>query len=207
MTLGFSPRGMFFKPTPLPTLHPVHYHGATTKRAPPVPSTWGPGKLSHLKEMSSSQSLTPHNRPAKSHACDHHTHPREQITVCRIERDAVAKTELRRKRVHLVPRNALPHAAVRIDCSSDPCIRVAQQPPAILHRPHAGHIEVLPGRARVAIPSIVRDVHQHFGAVARQLPHLVGKNRLVANENAISVPPAVLRIELENSVVAPSRER
>ena len=124
----------------------------------------------------------------------------------RVEGDAVAKTELRRQGIHLVPRNALAHTAVRIDCSSDSSVGIAQEPPAVLNRPHPSHVQVLPGRARVAIPTIVADVHQHFGAVARQLAHFVGEHSLIADEYAVPMTPAVLRVEHENPVVASARE-
>ena len=84
----------------------------------------------------------------------------------------------------------------------DPSVGVAQQPAAILDGAHARHVQVLPGRAGVAVPSVVADVHEDFGAVARELAHLVGENSFIADEDAVAMPPAVLRIEQKDSVVA-----
>ncbi len=98
-------------------------------------------------------------------------------------------------------RNALAHAAVGIDGRRDAVVGVAQQPAAILDGPHARHIQVLPRRARVAVPSIVADVHQHFGAEPRKLPHFVGKHRLVADEDAIA-----MAVEAEDLALVAARE-
>src|SRR5579871_1719700 len=52
---------------------------------------------------------------------------------------------------------------------------------------HPHHIKVLPGCARVAIPSIIGDIDQHLGPHLRKLAHLIGKDGLVADESSIGM--------------------
>ena len=54
----------------------------------------------------------------------------------------------------------------------------------VLHGPHARHLQVLPGRAGLAIPQIVRDIDEHLGAVGGELAHLAGKDRFITDEDA-----------------------
>jgi hypothetical protein len=46
---------------------------------------------------------------------------------------------------------------------------------------------VLPGSAGVAVPTVVADVDQHLGPQPSKLPHLVGEDRLIADEDAVAV--------------------
>ncbi len=116
------------------------------------------------------------------------TYPRENIAVRGIEGDIVAKTELGWQRICLMAGNALPHPAIGIDDCGYAVVGVAQNPAAVFDGPHARHVQVLPGSAGVAVPAIVADVHQHLGAQLRKLPHLVGKDRLIADENPVAMP-------------------
>jgi len=52
----------------------------------------------------------------------------------------------------------------------------------VLNRPHPRHVQVLPGRAGVPIPSIIGNVDEHIRSVQREPPHLIGKDRLIANK-------------------------
>ena len=49
------------------------------------------------------------------------------------------------------------------------------------------HIQVLPRSAGVSIPAIIGDIHEDLRAVARELPNLISKDRLVADEDAVLV--------------------
>src|SRR5579859_3259414 len=111
-----------------------------------------------------------------------------------IESDVVAEPELRGERVLLVARNALPYAAVGIDRRGDTVVGVAQNPAAVFDRPHAGHVQVLPRSAGVAIPSVVADVDQHFSAELREVAHLVGEDGFVADEDAVAMA-LVVRVD------------
>ena len=107
--------------------------------------------------------------------------------MLRVERDVIAESVERGQRIRPVARNALAHPAVRINRRCDPVVGVPQNPSPIFDRPHAGHVQVLPWSARIAVPTIVADIHQHLGAQASELPHLVGKNSLIADEDAVAM--------------------
>ena len=98
--------------------------------------------------------------------------------------------------------NALPHAAIGIDDRGDAVVGVAQNPAAVFDGPHARHVQVLPGRAGVAVPAVVADVDQHLGAQLRELAHLVGKDRLVADEDAVA-----MAVEAKDLALAPRVNR
>ncbi len=83
--------------------------------------------------------------------------------------------------------NALADAAVGIDGRGDAVVGVAQNPAAVFDGPHARHVQVLPGRAGVAVPAVVADVDEHLGAEPRELADLVGKDRFVADEDAVAM--------------------
>ena len=73
-----------------------------------------------------------------------------------------------------------------MDCG-DAGVGVAEHPAAIFDGAHAGHVEVLPGRAGVAVPAVVADVDQDLGAVEGELADFVGEDGLVADEDAVAV--------------------
>src|SRR5580698_10346676 len=98
-------------------------------------------------------------------------------------------------------RNALTHSAVWINRGSDPIIGVAQNPAAVLDSPHPGHIQVLPGRAGIAVPAIVADIHQHFSAIARKLANLVAKDRFIADEDTVPMTSRAISRAIPGAVI------
>jgi len=101
--------------------------------------------------------------------------------------DVAIESVCRGQRIGGVAGNALADAAVGIDGGRDAVVGVAQNPAAVFDGTHARHVQVLPGGAGVAVPSIVRDVDEHLGAELGELPHLIGKNGLVADEDAVAM--------------------
>ena len=45
-----------------------------------------------------------------------------------------------------------------------------------INRSHPDHIQMLPGRTRISVPSIVRDVDQNIRSLLHKLPYLVSKD-------------------------------
>ena len=84
-------------------------------------------------------------------------------------------------------RNALADAAIGIDDGGDAVVGVAQKPAAVFDGAHAGHVQVLPGRAGVAVPAIVADVDEDLGAELREVADFVGEDGLVTDEDAVAV--------------------
>ena len=103
-------------------------------------------------------------------------------------------------------RNALPHAPVRIDCRGHAVVGVAQNPAAIFDSAHTRHVQVLPRRAGVAVPSVIADVDQYLGAKLRKLAHFICKHRLIADEYAVAMARATLRTEPEHFAILASIE-
>ena len=128
-----------------------------------------------------------------------HTQPREDVAVLGIEGDIVAEAIFGGKRVDLVARNALAHAAIRIDDGSDAVVGIAQQPAAVFDGAHAGYVEVLPGGAGVAVPSVVADVDENFGAELGEVANLIGKDSFVADEDAVA-----MAVEAEDFALVPA---
>ena len=87
----------------------------------------------------------------------------------------------------LIARQRSHHPSIRIDRRGDARVGVPQQPAMVLHRSHPGLIQMLPTCAGVPIPSIVRDVDEDLSPMQRKLPHLMRKDRLIADEHAIAV--------------------
>src|ERR1700749_3445306 len=129
------------------------------------------------------------------------THQREDIPKTGIEGKVVIEPIPHCQRRELMPRRALRDAAIRIDRRRHPRVRVPQQPAPVLYRTHACHIQVLPRRAGISIPSIVRDIHQHFGTIHHKMSYLICKNRLVADKY-----PVVMSMQPEHRTLPPMRE-
>ncbi len=126
--------------------------------------------------------------------------------MLRVERHIIPVPELRGQRVHRMPRNTLPHPPIRIDRRRHPVVRIAQQPPPVLNRSHPRHVQVLPRSTGVAIPGVIADVDQHLSAILRELPHLIRKNRLVADEDAVAAHRAVLVLDAKDRVIGTAIE-
>src|ERR1017187_7431221 len=84
-------------------------------------------------------------------------------------------------------RNTLAHPAVAINRRRDPVVGVPQNPSPVLDSPHARHVQMLPWRTRVAVPSVVDHVHKHLGSEASELPYLIGEDGLIANKDAVAM--------------------
>src|SRR6202521_3757139 len=75
-------------------------------------------------------------------------------------------------------------ATIGIDGSSHSCIGITQQPSRIFDRAQASLCQVLRIRATIAVPAIVRNIHEYLGPVGGKLPDFIGKNGFIANENS-----------------------
>src|SRR3984957_6171917 len=117
--------------------------------------------------------------------------PRKHIAMRGVEGDVVAEAELGGEGVGLVARDALADASVGVYDAGDAVVGVAQDPAAILDGAHAGHIEVLPGGAGVAVPAVVADVDENFCAERGELANFVGEDGFIADEDAVAVMLAV----------------
>src|SRR6185437_14655763 len=62
-----------------------------------------------------------------------------------------------------------------------------KNPAMVFDGAHADHVEVLPGRAGVAVPAVVGDVDENFGSLLGVLANLIGKDGLVADKGAVSM--------------------
>src|SRR5580698_1175394 len=162
---------------------------------------FGPGlvkKSAELAVLAVSAESPPHRAPSNYAYRKYDTEPGKDVTVGGVESDVAAEAELGGQRVDGVAGNALADAAEGIDNRGDAVVGVAQQPAPVLDGAHAGHVQVLPGRAGVAIPAVVAQVHKDVGAELGELPHLVGKDRLIADEHSVAMGIAVRAPEQEN---------
>src|SRR5437588_6382823 len=77
----------------------------------------------------------------------------------------------------------------------------------VLHGPHARHLQVLPGRAGLAIPEIIGDIDEHLSAVGGELAYFTGKDRFIADENAIASAVQVEDLALRSRSKVPDFAR
>src|SRR5258708_25837304 len=78
-----------------------------------------------------------------------------------------------------------PHnSAVRIYRRGHAGVSVAQQPARIFHRAHSSLLQALGVSAAVAIPAVIRDIHEYLGAILCELPHVVRENGFVTDKDA-----------------------
>src|ERR1022692_5283924 len=75
-------------------------------------------------------------------------------------------------------------SSIRIDGSRHPRVRRREQPAVIFDGAHFGLLQMLVPGAAVAVPAVVRNIQQNLCALQRSLTHLVGKDRLVADERS-----------------------
>src|SRR5205823_6714685 len=75
-------------------------------------------------------------------------------------------------------------ASIGIDRSSYPGVGVAQQPSRIFYRAHTSLLQVLRISATIAIPAIVRNIHEYLGPICGKLPDFIGENGFITNENS-----------------------
>ena len=100
---------------------------------------------------------------------------------------------MRNQRSPLFARNARDHAAPGIDRGGDAGIGFAQQPAIVFDGPHARLIQVLREGAAISIPSVIGNIHQKLRALISELPDLIGKDRLIADENSKPLAACVER--------------
>ena len=72
-----------------------------------------------------------------------------------------------------------------------PLLVSRENPATIFDGAHADHVEVLPWSAGVAVPGVVADVDEDFGAELGEVADFVGKHGLVADEDAVAMGVAV----------------
>ena len=104
-----------------------------------------------------------------------------------VEGDVVAEAVLGGECVLLMAGNALADAAIGVDCRGDAVVGVAKNPAAIFDGTHARHVEMLPGRAGIAVPGVVADVDENFGAELGEVADFVGEDCFVADEDAVAM--------------------
>ena len=61
----------------------------------------------------------------------------------------------------------------------------------VLDRAHAHHVQVLPRGTGVAVPAVVREVHQDVGATEGELANFVAKDGFVTDERPKSMVAGV----------------
>jgi len=120
----------------------------------------------------------------KSRYRNYRTQVSEPITVTGVERGYVGDGVWGIESGPDLARDAGNNSPVRIDGGGHSGVGVAQQPAVIFDSAHAGLFQVLGVGPAVTIPTIIRDVHENFGAIGGQLPDFVGKDRLIADEDA-----------------------
>src|SRR5215469_3653337 len=59
-----------------------------------------------------------------------------------------------------------------------------QKPAIVLDGAHARLIQMLGIGAAIAIPTVVRNIHEDLGPIAGELPNFVGKDRFVTDKHA-----------------------
>src|SRR5579864_3295240 len=84
----------------------------------------------------------------------------------------------------LLPGNSRCDSSPWIDRGGHTGIGGAQQPSVIFYGSHARLAQVLRISSAVAVPAVVGNIHQHLGALLRELPHLIGENGFVADERS-----------------------
>ena len=107
----------------------------------------------------------------------------------RVKAGTRTKRVRRRQRGADLARGCRHDPSVRIDGCRHPRIRRRQQPPVILDRPHLRLLQVLLPGAAVAVPAVIRDIHQNLCALQRSLPHFVGKDRFIADKHSRAARP------------------
>ena len=117
--------------------------------------------------------------------CDYGTEPGEQVSVTRIKSFSRYVIESRKQRSLNMARRALHNPPVRIDDGRYAAIGIDQQPTIIFYGSHPAHIQVLPGRAGIAIPAVVGDVNQNVRAQVDELTYFIGKDRFIADKNPV----------------------
>src|ERR1700678_4474334 len=111
----------------------------------------------------------------------------EEIAVAGVEGEVVLVGEVNADAGALVARRSSGDSAVGIDGGGDAGIGGAKDPAMIFDSAHTNHVEVLPGSAGVAVPSVVGDVDEGFGSVLGELTDFVAEDGLVTDECAIGV--------------------
>src|ERR1700686_5441659 len=91
-------------------------------------------------------------------------------------------------------RGALQDPARWINRSCDACVRGAQKPSCIFYCAHSCLLQMLRVGAAIAIPAVVRDVHENLRAIFRKLPNFIRKYKFIADEDPSSFIACLERI-------------
>src|SRR6185437_5865887 len=101
-----------------------------------------------------------------------------------IERGVLHQSVIRNKSGAGFARNTLGDSPIWINRGRHSGVRVTQQPAGILHGAHARLLQMLSVCTTVPVPAVVRDVHEYFCAIPRELPYLVRENGFVTDKYA-----------------------
>src|SRR5271156_726838 len=115
--------------------------------------------------------------------CDYPTQVSEQIAVHGVEGLVAAVAIPGGQRGERVALHAGGKPAVRIDHGGDAGVGVAKQPASIFNGAHARHVKRLPGRAGIAVPTVIGNIDQHLRSLFCEQAFLVAKDFLVADED------------------------
>src|SRR4051812_10570831 len=84
----------------------------------------------------------------------------------------------------LLAGNTGSNASPGIDGRGHSSVGVTEEPAIVLNGTHTSLIQVLRICATVAIPAIIRNVHEDLRTLIGRLPDFIGENRFVADEHA-----------------------
>ena len=128
---------------------------------------------------------------ARRDCCDQRAGVGEEIAVAGVEGKVVLVGEVDADAGSLVARCCGRDSAVGIDGRCDSGVGGAKDPAVIFDGAHAHHVQVLPGSAGVAVPSVVGDVDEDVGPCLSEVADLVAEDGLVADEGAVGVAACV----------------
>ena len=77
------------------------------------------------------------------------------VAILGVEGEVFLKAVAGDERGEFVARDGLGDAALGVDGGGDAVVGVEENPAVIFNGAHAGHVEVLPGGAGVAVPGVV----------------------------------------------------
>src|SRR5664279_2486986 len=126
----------------------------------------------------------PEDAQQQSQQGNYRTHQREPIAVTSVESRALLQRICCLQLSALVARSLGYHASQRVNHRRNASVGIAQQPAIIFHRAHACLVQVLPWRASLAVPTVVRDVDEQLSTVLCELPDFIRKDRLVTEKRA-----------------------
>src|ERR1051326_2688385 len=116
--------------------------------------------------------------------------PRKPVSVSHIRRPGVSRRKLRQQNPFVPHRYFMHHPAGGVDPGGNAGGGGAEKPAVVLDGAEARLVEVLPRGGRSVVPGVVRDRHQHVGAVADLRARDLRIDDLVADRRSVRVLPA-----------------